>query len=61
MWLEDFILEIPMVIIAIHIATFLNAPLTVALVLFGGLLGIGVAVAETIIQCRGPKMDARPE
>ena len=49
MWVEDVILELPMVAIAIHISTFLDAGLTVGLVLFGGLLGIGVCIIETIL------------
>ena len=49
MWLEDFILEIPMIAIAVHISEYLTEELTVILVIFGGILGVGVAAAETFI------------
>ena len=49
MWVEDFVLELPMIAIALYIATFLQAGLTVGLVLFGGLLGIAVCIIETIL------------
>ena len=49
LWVEDFFLEVPMIAIAVHISEYLTEELTVILVIFGGILGVGVAAAETFI------------
>ena len=48
MWVEDVLLEIPLLIIAMYLQTFTEGALTMIFVIVGGILGLIVAVAETL-------------
>ena len=52
MWIEDVFLEIPLVWISFHITKYTNEPITVLLVLAGGLLGFFVAVGDTFLELK---------
>ena len=53
MWLEDVLLEIPMVAISFHLTQQTDLPLSTIIVVAGGLLSVAVAIGETIMQFRG--------
>ena len=52
MWLEDVLLEIPLVWISFHITSYTNESITVLLVLAGGILGLVVALGDTYLELK---------
>ena len=53
MWIEDVIIEIPLIIIAIYLESFIQSEYTVFFVLVGGVLGLFIAIADTCIEMEG--------
>lgn len=49
-WCEDVILEIPMILIAYYLTSYLNSLVSLVLVVAGGFLGVGVAIGETVME-----------
>ena len=50
MWVEDVLLEMPLLIIAIYIQTYTEGALTLIFVIVGGILGLIVAVGGTLME-----------
>ena len=50
MWIEDVLLEIPLLIIAVYLQNFTHGLLTLIFVITGGLLGLLVAVGDTYME-----------
>ena len=50
MWVEDVLLEIPLLAIAFYLQTYTEGTLTLILVIVGGILGLVVAVGETSME-----------
>ena len=47
-WIEDVILQIPMIYITTYLNTYINDPIVVFLVFVGTIFGIIIAIFETI-------------
>ena len=50
MWLEDVVLEIPLLIIAVYLQGFTEGVLTLIFVIVGGILGLIVAAGDTFME-----------
>ena len=49
-WLEDAILEVPMILIAFYLTSYLNSVISLVLVIAGGFLGVAVALGDTLLE-----------
>ena len=49
-WLEDAILEVPMILIAYYLTSHLDSIISLVLVVAGGFLGIMVAIGDTVLE-----------
>ena len=49
-WLEDAVLEIPMIMIAYYLTSYLDSVVSLVLVIAGGLLGVFVALGDTLFE-----------
>ena len=49
-WLEDAILEVPMIFIAFYLTSYLNSVISLVLVIAGGFLGVAVAIGDTVME-----------
>lgn len=50
MWVEDVLLEIPLLMIALYLQTYTEGVLTLIFVIVGGILGLIVAVGGTLME-----------
>ena len=50
MWVEDVLLEIPLLMIALYLQTYTEGVLTLIFVIVGGILGLIVAVGGTFME-----------
>ena len=50
MWVEDVLLELPLLMIAIYLQTYTEGALTLIFVIVGGILGLIVAVLDTLLE-----------
>ena len=54
MWVEDVVLEVPILIIAIYISLFLKGNLELIFVITGGVLGFLIAIGDTYMETQLP-------